>query len=461
MPPSFEPAVPAPSHPLLARLDRRFEVSARGSNFSREIFAGLTTFTTMSYILVVHPHILAAAGMDLPGLITVTALAAAIFSILMGLWSNYPIALAPGMGVNVFFAFQVVLAMHIPWPSALGLVFYSGLLFFLLSVSGLRQKILDAFPNELKAAISAGIGLFIAFVGLRNAGIIVADAQGLVTLGNIFQPVPLLGLLGIVLATVLLLRRVPAALIITILTITVVGLFVPAPGGGMITHMPTQVVSWPNPIDKLFLKLDLVYFWTHFSTSFVIVLSILFTDLFTSMIALVAICTRAGLATPEGNLPNMKQALLADATAATGGALLGTSTIIFFIESAAGVEEGGRTGLVSIVVAACFLAALVFSPIILIIPAVATAPVLIMIGVFMLELIAKVDLRNLAVATPTALTLLLMLLGTIQDGLGIGFLSYIAIQVAIGKGRSVPLITYGLGAIFLLHYLLPVFFKTH
>lgn len=442
-------------------LDRHFQVSARQSNFRREIFAGITTFTTMSYVLVVHPHILAATGMDLKGLITVTALAAAIFSVLMGLWSNYPIALAPGMGVNVFFAFQIVIGMQIPWQGALGLVFYSGLFFFLLSISGVRQKIMEAFPNELKAAITAGIGLFIAFVGLRNAGLIVSHPQNLVTMGNLFSPTPLLGLFGILLATILLLRRVPAALILTILIITVLGLFIPAPNGGMITHMPDRLISWPSPIDKLFLKLDLTYFWTHLSQSVLIVFSLLFSDLFGSMVALLAICTRAGLTSPDGSLPNMKQALAADATAAAGGALLGTSTTIFFIESAAGVAEGGRTGLVSIVVAVCFLSALIFNPIIQIIPAVATAPALIMIGVFMLEMLGKVDLRNLAVATPTAITVLLMLLGTIQDGLALGFLSYILIQVAIGKGKQISIVTYGLGLIFLIHYLLPLLFGKH
>jgi AGZA family xanthine/uracil permease-like MFS transporter len=443
----------------LSRLDRFFKVSARGSTLRREMIAGLATFATMAYVLIVHPHVLAAAGMDPKGLITVTALAAAIFSFLMGVWANYPIVLAPAIGADVFFAAQICGAMKIPWQAALGFVFYSGCLFFVIAVSGLRQKIIEAFPAELKVAITAGIGLFIAFVGLRNAGVIVGQPHSLVTLGDLTSAPPLLALGGVLLGAILLIRRVPAAILLTILAITILGFFIPAGGGKPITSLPTSLIAWPSPINQLFFKLDFLYFWTHFSQSILIVLALLFTDIFGSMVALIAICTRAGLIGPDGKLDHLKEALEADALAGAGGAILGTSTTHYYIESTVGVEEGGRTGLVSITVAGCFLLALIFNPIILIIPAVATAPALVLIGIFMMEGLATIDLKNLSVAASTALTILLMVLGTIQDGLCIGFLSYIVIEVAVGRGRRLSPYTYGLGVIFLIHYLLPLIFS--
>lgn len=371
----------------------------------------------------------------------------------MGIWSNYPIVLAPAIGADVFFASQICLAMNIPWQAALGFVFYSGCLFFFISVSGLRQKIIEAFPEELKVAITAGIGLFIAFVGLRSAGIIVAQPRSLVTLGDITSAGPLLAIGGVLLGAVLLIRRVPAAILLTILVITVIGFIVPAPNGkGMITQWPRSPIAWPSPIGQLFFKLDFAYFWTHLSQSILIVFALLFTDLFGSMAALIAICTRAGLVGPHGKIERLKEALEADALAGAGGAILGTSTTHYYIESTVGVEEGGRTGLVSITVALCFLLALVFNPIILIVPAVDTAPALILIGIFMMEGLATIDLKNLSIAASTTLTILLMVLGTVQDGLCLGFLSYIIIEVAVGRARRISPYTYGLGAIFLAHY---------
>jgi AGZA family xanthine/uracil permease-like MFS transporter len=441
-------------------IDRRFLISARGSTLRTEIIAGLAVFTTMSYVLVVNPQVLAVAGMDFKGLITVTAVAAALFSALMGFWSNYPLALAPGIGINVFFAVQICLGMNIPWQSALGLVFYSGILFFIIAVTGLRQKIMEAFPDELKAAITAGIGLFIAFVGMKNAGIIIGHPRNLVTLGNLFAPIPMLGLGGLLLGLVLLIRRVPGALVLTILAISCVGLFIPTSGGGHVTSWPKQVIAWPSSMSKLFLKLDFTYFWSHPVQSVPIVLSLLFADLFGSMAALLAICSRAGLTSPDGKLDHLKQALMADATAGFGGAMLGTSPTHYYIESAVGVAEGGRTGVVSIVVAFCFVLSLFLNPIIQVIPSVATAPALIMIGIFMIEVLRRINLENLEVSGPTVITVLLMVLGSITDGLSIGFLSYIFIQVAIGKGRGLSVVTYSLGGIFLLHYILPFLLPT-
>jgi len=439
-------------------LNHRFQVSARGSTLRREVMAGVATFATMAYVLAVHPRVLATAGMDLKGMITVTALAAAIFSFIMGIWSNYPIVLAPAIGADVYFASQICVGMNIPWPAALGFVFYSGCLFFLVAISGLRQKIIEAFPEELKVALTAGLGLFIAFVGLKSAGVIVGQPRSLVTMGDLLSAPPLLALGGVLLGVILLIRRVPAAILLTILTLTLIGFFIPAANGkGMITQWPKSAVAWPSPIDQLFFKLDFVYFWQHLSQSIPIVLTFLFTDIFGSMVALIAICTRAGLVGPNGKLDHLKQALEADALAGAGGAILGTSTTHYYIESTVGVEEGGRTGLVSITVAICFLLALVFNPIIAVIPTVATAPALILIGIFMMEGLANIDLKNLSIAASTALTMLLMVLGTVQDGLCIGFLAYVIIEMAVGRGGRISPYTYGLGVLFLLHYLVPLF----
>ena len=421
----------------------------------REFLAGLTTFATMSYVLAVHPRILAATGMDFRALITVTALAAAAFSVLMALMTNYPIALAPGMGVNAFFAFQVCLGLKIPWPAALGLVFYSGLLFLALSLSGIRRKLIEAFPDPLKKAITAGIGFFIAFIGLKNAEVIVANpAPLLVGLGDLHAPAVVLAFLGLALSCVLLARRFKGAIIVSILLLTVFGVFLHQGDGTSVTRWPASVFGWPAPITPIFLKLDLGWLWHHWQTGIPIVLAILFADMFSSMAAFLAIGSRAGLLDKDGNLPKLRQALAADAIAGSGGALLGTSTTIIYIESAAGVEVGGRTGLTSVVVAACFLAALFFTPLIAAIPPSATAPALIIIGIFMMSELGKLDFGDLVYAAPAAVTVLVMLLATIQDGMAIGFLLYVLLALATGRARSLSLATLILAAIFLARYAL-------
>ncbi|MBV9874288.1 MAG: NCS2 family permease, partial [Verrucomicrobia bacterium] len=283
---------------------------------------------------------------------------------------------------------------------------------------------------------------------------IVANPKTFVTLGDLTSPTTLLTFFGIVLAVVLLLWRVRGALIISILVLTFAGLFLPASASGPITTLPTAILAWPSPIDKLFFKLDFSYFWLHPAQSIPIVFSLLFADLFGSMAALLAIGRRARLLDANGNLPRIREAFGADAAAAAGGALLGTSTTIQYIESAAGVEEGGRTGLVSIVVAICFLLALFLNPIIRIVPLVATAPALVIVGVFMLEGIADLDLNDLRVSAPAAVTILLMLLGSVADGLVLGFILQVLVNAATGKAKSVSLLSYVLAGVLLLHYLL-------
>lgn len=439
---------------LSLRLDRFFHFSERGSSLAIEILAGLTTFSTMSYVLVVHPLVLSAAGMDRNALITATALVAAIFSILMGLRTNYPLAMAPGMGVNAYVAVQVCQGMHIPWQAALGMVFYTGVLFFIISVTGIRQKIIESFPDNFRKTIGAGIGLFIAFLGLKNSGILVANARTIIGLGDFRSPTVLLAFAGILLAIVLVVRKVPGALILSIALLTIAGLFLPAAHGpGHITPLPQHLFSLPNSIEPVAFKLDLLYPLQHPAQCIPIVIALLFTDLFAAMAVLFAIGDRAHLNDESGNLPKLKQTLSADAAAASGGSLLGSTTAIIYLESTAGVEQGGRTGLVSITVAIAFLLSLFLTPIIAIIPAVATTPALVMIGIFMMQSLAALDLREVRVTAVVLLTLLLMALTSVSDGFALGFLVEITALTAAGKIKTIKPISWLLVVLFVLHYL--------
>src|SRR5260370_28371711 len=372
-------------------LDRFFHLKEHGSSPAREIIAGLTTFAAMAYILAVNPLILSQTGIDKGALVTATAVASAVMTIIMALATNYPIALAPGMGLNAFFTYTICLAKGIPWQAALGFVFYSGLIFLALTVSRLRQRIVEAIPFELKLAITSGIGFFIALIGLENGGLIVlnmatvpksgvplAEASRYLTLGDLGTIAPWLVIIGIILTGVLVARRLPGAIVLVILLLTVLGLFIPAPdGSGMLTKPPNAIFNLPSSLAPTFLKLDLGYFWQHLLTALPLVLSFLFVDLFDNMGTLIGVSKRAGLLDEKGNLPKVGRAFMADACAAMFGSTLGTSTVTSYIESAAGGEAGVRTGLTAIVTAICFLLALFLTPLILVIPAVATAPTIV------------------------------------------------------------------------------------
>ena len=436
-------------------LERLFRLSEHGTTLRTEVTAGLTTFAAMAYILAVNPAILSVTGMDRGALVTATALASALMTTMFALATNYPIALAPGMGMNAFFAYTLCVGMQVPWPAALGLTFLSGLLFLVLTVTGLRRRIIEAIPPELKTAISCGIGLFIAFIGLRNAGIIAPDPVTLVKAGELAAPPTLLALAGILLTAVLVWRRVRGAMILAILALTVVGLFLPAAGGeGRLTRLPTSLLSLPASLEPSFLKLDLRHVLAHFMALWPALLALLFVDLFDNMGTLIGVCQRAGLLDARGNLPRIGRALAADAGAAMSGACLGTSTVTSYIESAAGVEEGGRTGLTALVVALCFLLALCFSPVILAVPAVATAPALVVVGIFMMQGVTRLDLTDFSVAAPCVLTMLLMpLTSSISEGLSLGFLSYVTLKLGTGRWRDLTPTAWVLGALFLLHVL--------
>jgi AGZA family xanthine/uracil permease-like MFS transporter len=436
-------------------LERFFKLKEHQTSVSREIVAGLTTFAAMAYILAVNPLILSTTGMDKGALITATAVASAVMTIIMALATNYPIALAPGMGLNAFFAFTICGAKGVPWTGALGLVFYSGLIFLGLSVSGLRQKLVEAIPMELKLAITAGIGFFIAFIGLKNGGVIVANPVTFVSLGDISKPGPIMVIAGIILTAILLTRKVPGAIIVIVAALTVIGLFIPSPDGkGMITPAPNGIINLPASLAPTFLKLDLTYLWSHFFAALPLVLAILFVDLFDNMGTLIGVSKRAGALDENGNLPKIGRALMADAGAAMFGSCLGTSTVTSYIESAAGVEAGGRTGLTVIVTGCFFLLSLVLTPLILIIPAVATAPALVVVGAFMMQGLAELDLGDFAKAIPAFLTILAMPLAfSISEGIAFGLLTYVGLKVGTGKAGEVGSVTYGLAILFILHFL--------
>ena len=452
-PPQVESAPAVTDSPL----ERFFELSGQGSNLKREIIGGLTTFAAMAYILAVNPMILGNTGMNAPALVTATALSAALMTTVMALMTNYPIALAPGMGLNAFFTFTLCLQKQIPWQAALGLVFYSGVFFFLLTITGFRQKLLEAIPRDFKTAITCGIGLFIAFIGLKDGGVIVSNPATFVTIGNVASPETLLVIIGLVSMAVCIVKKVPGAIILNILLLTVADLVLR--GLGVIhapVNLPASFVALPASLSPIFLHLDLGWFWSHFTYALPLVFSILFVDLFDNMGTLIGVCQRANLLDGHGNLPKIGRAFTADACAAMIGSCLGTSTVTSYIESAAGVEAGGRTGLTSLVVAGCFLLSLFFAPVILLIPAAATAPALVIIGVLMFQSASDLHLKEFSRAVPVAVAIMMMpLTFSISEGIALGLITDLGIKMGLGRWRQIKPLEYILGALFALHY----FFK--
>lgn len=433
-------------------LERCFKLKDHGVTVRSEVLAGLTTFAAMAYILAVNPMILSNAGMPVPPLITVTALAAAMGCFLMAALTNYPIAQAPGMGTNSYFAFVICIGAGLSWQTALSLTFWNGFLFLLLSVTGLRKRLAEALPNGIKVGIQCGIGFFIAFLGLKSVGIVVGSDATLVTIGNIKSPQSLLVLGGVALMTFLTLKRVAGALLITILAVTVVGMVIPA-GEGTITSLPDGLFSMPHGIGDTAFKLDILYPFRHFTEVLDILLTLLILDLFDSIGTLVGLSRRAKLVDENGSMPRMGRALTADSLATIGGALLGTSTTTSYIESAAGIEAGGRTGLTSVTTGVCFLLALFFTPIILIVPAAATAPALVMVGIFMAQGLKELDFDDLSEVAPAFITMLMIpLTFSITEGIGLGLTLYTVILLLSGKARSVPVLSHVITVIFIIYY---------
>jgi AGZA family xanthine/uracil permease-like MFS transporter len=437
-------------------LDRVFKLRQNGTTVGREIVAGITTFAAMAYILAVNPDILKNAGMPQPALVTATALGAAIATVLMALLTNYPLALAPGMGINAFFAFSICIGMGIPWQSALGLVFINGCIFLILSVTGVRRMILDAIPLTMKIAIVAGIGLFIAFIGLQNGGLIVANPATLVSLGDIGQPSVALFAAGLLLTCILVARGTPGAIILSMGILAVAGLFVPGADGQPLTRLPQSLVSMPASLEPVFLQLNFDYVFQNQFRALAVILTLLLVDMFDNLGTLIGVARRAGIMDASGNVPRIERALVADSTAAILSSLLGTSTVVSYIESAAGIEAGGRTGLTAITTAICFLLALFFTPLILMIPSAAVAPALVVVGMVMFECVADVDFKKFEIAAPAMLTILTMPLAfSISTGIGIGLIAMVALALGTGRRNGVNWVTGALAVVFLLHFLEP------
>jgi AGZA family xanthine/uracil permease-like MFS transporter len=409
-------------------LDSYFGLSANRTDVRTEVIAGFTTFLTMAYIIFVNPQILGAAGMDKGAVFVATCLAAAVCTAVMGLYANYPIALAPGMGLNAFFAFTIVLTYKYTWQQALAAVFCSGVLFLLISLFRIREYIIDAIPYNLKLAISAGIGLFLAIIGLQSAGIIVDHPATLVTLGNLTQPSAILALFGFVLIAALNYRRLLGGTIIGILVVAIIGI----PFG---LAQFNGIVSMPPSLAPTFLQLD---FSRVMELSFVtVVLTLLLVDLFDNAGTLIGVTHRAGLLDKHGRLPRMRQALISDSFAAMFGSLVGTSTTTSYIESAAGVNAGGRTGLTAVVVAILFLVALFFSPLAGMIPAYATAAALLYVATIMAKGLSEMNWDDVTEYAPAVVTAVAMpLTYSIATGIGLGFITYVVIKILSGKAQD-------------------------
>lgn len=433
-------------------LNRFFKLDQHGTTPAREVQAGCTTFAAMAYILAVNPAILAAAGMPIEGLITVTAVSAAVSTLIMALYSNFPLALAPGMGINAYFAYTVCVGLGVPWQQALGLVFINGIAFLGLSLSGIREKIINGIPYQLKMAITCGVGLFIAFIGLKNGGIIAGHPETLVTHGQLGSLPVLLCFAGILLTVVLMVRRVPGGIILSIFAVTLIGLIVPDGRGGTVTALPEQFVSLPASMADTFLKLEFGYFREDFFKALTVVLTLLLIALFDNVGTLIGVTQRAGLLDRDGRLPGAGKALVADSLGVIASAGFGTSNVVSYIESASGVEAGGRTGLVGVTVAALFILALFFTPVIQAIPAVATAPALVVVGIFMFQSAAQLNLRELEEVAPAFIIIVATpLTFSIAEGIGLGLVAYALIHLAVGKGRQTNWIVYVLAGIFALH----------
>ena len=432
-------------------LQRLFKLDQNHTTVGRELQAGLTTFAAMAYILAVNPAILANTGMDKAALVTVTALTAAIATALMALLTNYPIALAPGMGINAFFTFTICGARGVPWQEALGMVFVNGVVFLALSVTGVREKIIAAIPHHLKIAVTCGIGLFIAFIGLKNGGVIVANPATYVSHGDFTAGPVWLCLLGIALTAVLVARRLTGAIVISIGAITLLGLAVSAGGGKMVTQLPQSFFALPASPAPVFLKLTFHFLTTSNAIllALPLILTLLLVDMFDNIGTLIGVTKRAGFLRADGTLPNAGRALLADSFATLLSALCGTSTVVSYIESASGVEAGGRTGLTTMTTAALMLLALFLTPLILIVPASATAPALVIVGVFMMQSIVEIDMKDFKIAAPAVLTILAIpLTFSIAEGIGLGLICAALLALALGEPKKMTALGYGVAAVF-------------
>ena len=430
-------------------LERLFKLSENNTNVKTEVLAGITTFMTMAYILVVNPMILGETGMDKGAVFTATALVSFIGSAAMALLANYPIALSPGMGLNAFFAYTVVLGMGYSWQFALCAVFIEGVIFIILSLTNIREKIIDCIPTVLKHAITGGIGFFIAFIGLINAGI-VKQGGAILEVGNLKSPLVLLAIFGLILSAILLAKNVKGAFLISILVTSALGMIV------NIVGLPSGIVSSAPSLKPVFMQFMDVEQSKIFSVDMIIIVfTFLFVNLFDTVGCLVGLATKAGMLDENGKLPRAKDALLADAIGTTTAGVLGTSTVVSYIESASGIAEGGRTGLTALTTGLLFLISLFFAPIFTAIPAQATASVLILVGVMMASSLLHINFNDFTDAVPAFLTVAIMpFTYSIADGIMFGIISYAIIKLATKRTKEVPTALFVLAILFIAKFAL-------
>ena len=429
-------------------VERFFKVREKGSTVRTELLAGVTTFIAMAYILFVNPNILADAGIPKEAAIASTIWIAALASLAMGVFANYPVALAPGMGLNAFFAYYVCGVLGLHWTVALGAVFFSGVLFLILTVGGIRQAIINAVPRDLKLAISVGIGLFIAFIGLKGTGLIVENSATYVSLGHVTAPTTLLSLFGLLFTAALMARNVHGSILIGIFVTTLLAMalgMTPAPKGIM------DVVSTSLPhMGETFGQLDLVGAWHYGLISIIFTFTVV--ELFDNMGTLIGLTTKAKMIRPDGHIENIDKALTTDAVGTMVSAVFGTSTVTSYIESAAGITAGGRTGLTAVAAGVLFLAALLFTPLIGLVPAFATAPALILVGALLMSEVGKIDFSDFTNALPAFLTIIMMpLTSSIANGFAFGFISYTIMKLFAGQYKKVSWIMYLVSIAFLIN----------
>ena len=429
-------------------IERYFKVREKGSSVRTELIAGLTTFIAMAYILFVNPNILADAGIPKDAAIASTIWIAALASMTMGIFANYPVALAPGMGLNAFFAYYVCGVLGLHWTVALGAVFFSGVLFLILTLGGIRQAIINAVPRDLKLAISVGIGLFIAFIGLKGTGLIVENSATYVSLGHVTEPTTLLSLFGLLFTAALMARNVHGAILIGIFVTTVLAMVLgmtPAP------HGISDIVSTSLPhMGDTFGQLDLAGAWHYGLVSIIFTFTVV--ELFDNMGTLIGLTTKAKMVKPDGRIENIDKALTTDAVGTMVSAVFGTSTVTSYIESAAGIAAGGRTGLTAVAAGVLFLAALLFTPLIGLVPAFATAPALILVGALLMSEVGKIDFSDFTNALPAFLTIIMMpLTSSIANGFAFGFISYTVMKLFAGQYKKVSWIMYLVSLAFLIN----------
>ena len=429
-------------------VERFFKVREKGSTVRTELLAGMTTFIAMAYILFVNPNILADAGIPKEAAIASTIWIAALASLAMGIFANYPVALAPGMGLNAFFAYYVCGVLGLHWTVALGAVFFSGVLFLILTVGGIRQAIINAVPRDLKYAISVGIGLFIAFSGLKGTGLIVENSATYVSLGHVTAPTTLLSLFGLLLTAALMARNVHGSILIGIFVTTILAMILgmtPAPKG------ITDIVSTSLPhMGETFGQLDLAGAWHYGLISIIFTFTVV--ELFDNMGTLIGLTTKAKMVRPDGHIENIDKALTTDAVGTMVSAMFGTSTVTSYIESAAGIAAGGRTGLTAVAAGVLFLAALLFTPLIGLVPAFATAPALILVGALLMSEVGKIDFSDFTNALPVFLTIIMMpLTSSIANGFAFGFISYTVMKLCAGQYKKVSWIMYLVSIAFLIN----------